>query len=104
MFQWLKRLFSQPPVNLQINIHIDGELKVKHEAGSGMPVAPLQRPFDPAPAVQDQSPKGNIGPSGGVEADIGLDFFSDTPTPGAGFGRDVERPTRDDKESDSESP
>lgn len=102
MFQWLRRLLNPPPVNLQISIHIDGELKVKHEAGSGMPIVPLQGPLNSPTPIQDT--KGDAGDPRRTEVDIGPEFFSDTTTPGASFGRDIELPSGREKKDDTQVP
>lgn len=90
MFNWLRRLMNSDPPT--VNIHITGEVRVKHEGGSGYTVVSAQGPVDTnAPSKTgegvDRGPKS-------AEPDITPELFADTRTPEVNFGVDSEEPPK----------
>ena len=92
MFRWLKRLFGGDPVIPTINIHITGEVKVKHEGGPGYTVVSA-----PGSVDTNATPKTSVSLDRGpqpAEPDITPELFADTRTPEVSFGVDAEEPPK----------
>ena len=96
MFRWLRRLMSSDPET--VNIHITGEVKVKHEGGTGYTVVSTQ-----GLSNVDATPKAGAGLGRGPQAaepDITPGFFADTGTPEVNFGIDAEIPPKKAPDTD----
>lgn len=90
MFKWLRRLIGSNPVVQTVNIHITGELTVKHENRPGHQMAPPPGPINTPPTSQNGGAM-DRGPRT-TEIDIGPELFADTRTPEVSFGIDAEVP------------